>query len=101
MQYTAEQVLKYFQGNILATLAIAVIAGFAAIQSVAPGKSGNFVLYFIVGLLGSFLGQFAMLYFGIDQILSELSNFRLLFDFIAAYLGSFALSSLIHFVKPM
>jgi hypothetical protein len=42
-----------------------------------------------------------MLYFGIDQILRELSNFRILFDFIAAYIGSFAVASVIHMIKPM
>ena len=101
MQQTAEEVLKYFRANLWVTLAIAFIAGFAAIQSVAPGKSGNFLLYFTVGLLGTFLGQFTMQYFGIDDILGQLSNFRILFDFIAAYLGSFVLASLIHFIKPM
>ena len=101
MKQTAEEVLKYFQENLLATLAIAFVAGFAAIQSVAPGKSGNFFLYFTVGLLGSFLGHLGMLYFGIDEILRETSNFRILFDFIAAYIGSFAVASVIHMIKPM
>ncbi|MBI4487452.1 MAG: GlsB/YeaQ/YmgE family stress response membrane protein [Deltaproteobacteria bacterium] len=100
MKETAQEVLEYFQENLLATLVIALIAGFSASKTVAHGKKGNFALYLIIGLLGSFLGQYAILYFGLKEILDQLADFRLLFDLIAAYLGSFVLASLVHFVRP-
>jgi uncharacterized membrane protein YeaQ/YmgE (transglycosylase-associated protein family) len=97
---TAQEVLGYFRENLLATVVIALIAGFSASKTVAYGKKGNFALYLIIGLLGSFLGQYAILYFGLKEILDEISGLRLVFDLIAAYLGSFVLASLVHFVKP-
>lgn len=89
------------QGNPLASLAIAIVAGYAAYKSVVHAKKGNPALFFILGLLGFFLGQFAILYFGLGKLLDELSEFRLLFDLLAAYIGSFVLTSLIHFIKPL
>ena len=101
MKETAQVVLQYFQENLLATLLIAVVAGFAAVKSVAVLKKGNPALYFIVGLLGAFLGQFAILYFGLNEIIDQIPSFRLFFDLLAAYLASFVLASLINFLKPL
>jgi uncharacterized membrane protein YeaQ/YmgE (transglycosylase-associated protein family) len=97
----AQEVLEYMQGNPLVSLAIAIVAGYAAYKSVVHVKKGNPALFFVVGVLGFFLGQFAILYFGVGKYLDEISEFRLLFDLIAAYIGSFVLASLIHFVKPL
>ncbi len=100
MKEMAQEVLEYFRENLVAALVIALFAGFAASKTVAHGEKGNFVLYLIVGLLGSFLGQYAMLYFGLKETMEELAAFRLFFDFLAAYIGSFILAALIHFIKP-
>jgi uncharacterized membrane protein YeaQ/YmgE (transglycosylase-associated protein family) len=100
MKEIVQEVLEYFRENLVVTLVIALIAGFAARKTVAHGEKGNFALYFIVGLLGSFLGQYAILYFGLKEIMEELAAFRLVFDFLAAYIGSFILAALIHFIKP-
>ena len=101
MKEIAQEVVKYLQENLLDTIVIVVVAGFAATQTVVHGKKGSPVLYLIVGLLGSFLGQFAVRYFGIKEILDQVSEFRILFDFLSAYVGSFVVASLIHFIKPI
>ena len=100
MEKIAQEVLTYLQENLLATIVIVVVAGFAATQTVVYGKKRSPVLYLIVGLLGSFLGQFAVRYFGIKEILDQVSEFRIFFDLLSAYVGSFVVASLIHFVKP-
>jgi hypothetical protein len=42
-----------------------------------------------------------LFYFGLKEHLEKISEFRLLLDFIAAYIGSFIVATLIHFVKPL
>jgi len=101
MRETAEKVVEYLQGNLIATVLIGFVAGFLAVQSVMPGKKGGVVLYFVVGILGAFLGQFAILYFDLKGYLDQLADFRLLFDLLAAYFGAFVFASLIHFFKPL
>ncbi|MGH7825499.1 MAG: hypothetical protein ACREQ7_10050 [Candidatus Binatia bacterium] len=101
MQEIAQAVIVYFQQKPLVSLGIAFIAGFAGNKSVAYDGSPNFLFHLIVGLVGFFLGQFVILFFGLLEYLESLPEFRLLFDFIAAYIGSFLTSAIIHFVKPM
>ena len=100
MKEVAQAALEYIQANLLVSLVIAVIAGFAGMKTVSFAKKGNPVLYFIVGALGLFLGQFAVLYFGLKGILDEISAFRLFFDLLAAYIGSFIVASLINVFSP-
>lgn len=96
----AQEVISYFLDHLIFTSAIAFIAGFCAIKSVAQGKRANLFL-FPLGLLGFFLGEFAILYLGLDEILWQLPEFRFIFDLLAAFIGSFILASLIHFIKPL
>ncbi|HEY6997189.1 MAG TPA: hypothetical protein VH851_04645, partial [Candidatus Binatia bacterium] len=60
----------------------------------------GFILFSLVGVVGLILGEFVLLYYGLDGYLEPISEFRLLFDFIAAYIGSFLVAAIIHFVKP-
>lgn len=102
MKEVAEAVIVYFQAHLLATLVVAPIAGFLAMKTVAHDAKGGVILYVIVGLLGSFLGQYVLIYFGLKEFLLEhVADFSLFFDILAAYLGSFLLATLIHFVKPL
>jgi len=96
-----QQVFVYFQEHILATLAISLIAGYAASKSVTLGKQGGLIIFLIVGFFGTFLGQFAILYSGVKAVLDHVPEFRLFFDLFAAYIGSFILASLIRFVRPL
>jgi len=54
----------------------------------------------IVGLVGLFLGEFMLVYFALNDYLENISQFRIFFDFIAAYVGSFFVAAIIHFIKP-
>jgi uncharacterized membrane protein YeaQ/YmgE (transglycosylase-associated protein family) len=100
MKEAAQEALKYLQDNLLLSIVIAALAGFAGMKTVSFAKKTNPALFFIVGALGVFLGQFAILYFGLKGIIDEISEFRLLFDLLAAYIGSFVVASLINFFSP-
>jgi uncharacterized membrane protein YeaQ/YmgE (transglycosylase-associated protein family) len=95
-----QQVIEYLKANAVLALAIAFIAGLAATKSVAHERHAGVFTYFVVGAVGFFLGQFAMVYFGLQDYLKEVSQFRILFDFVAAYVGSFVVAATIHFIKP-
>jgi uncharacterized membrane protein YeaQ/YmgE (transglycosylase-associated protein family) len=100
LQEIAQQVFAYLQGSLLVSLTIAVVAGFAAIKTVAYDRKSGVILFVIVGMLGLFLGEFMIFYFKLDEYLEKISEFRLVFDLIAAYVGSFVVAAIIHFIKP-
>jgi uncharacterized membrane protein YeaQ/YmgE (transglycosylase-associated protein family) len=100
MQAISQEVLAYLLGNSIVYAGIAFVAGFAANKSVAyEGRSG-FFLYLFVGLTGMFLGEYAIISTSLKEWLEKIPQFRLLFDFIAAYIGSFIIAAMIHFIKP-
>ncbi len=101
MQEIAQQVIDYLKINPVPSLGIAFVSGIGAIKSVAHERRAGFFVYLIVGLIGFFLGQFVIFYFGFQKYLQEISAFRILFDLIAAYIGSFIVAAIIHFIKPM
>lgn len=100
MKEVAQEALKYLQDNLLLSIVIAALAGFAGMKTVSLAKKTNPALFFIVGALGVFLGQFAILYFGLKTVLDEIPEFRLLFDLLAAYIGSFIVASLVNMFSP-
>jgi len=100
MKETALESLKYLQDNLLLSIVIAVVVGFAGMKTVALAKKTNPALFFIVGALGTFLGQFAIQYLGLEAILDEVSQFRLLFDLLAAYVGSFIVATIVNLFSP-
>jgi len=97
----AENVLRYFQDQLLVTIVFGLLAGFLASKTVTIGRSGHLAFFLAIGLIGSFVGQFAMLYFNVEYVIGNIPQFRLFFDLLAAYLGSFLLASLVHFIKPL
>ncbi len=100
MKEVAQEALKYLQDNLLLGIGLAVIAGFAGMKTVSLAKKTNPALFFIVGVLGVFLGQFAILYLGLKEIIDEVAEFRLLFDLLASYVGAFFVASLVNMVSP-
>src|SRR3972149_8571810 len=96
MKEAAQEALKYLQDSLLVSIVSAALAGFAGMKSVSLAKKTNPAVFFIVGALGLFLGQFAILYFGLKGIIDEVSAFRLFFDLLAAYIGSFIVASLVN-----
>jgi len=97
----AEDVLIYFQDHLLVTIVFGLLAGFLASKTVAIGRSGHLAFFLAIGLIGSFIGQFAILYLGLDNVFNHVHQFRLVFDLIAAYIGAFILASVIHFIRPL
>jgi len=101
MQSTAYEVIGYFRERPLLMLVVSFVAGFAGNKTVAYETSQNVLFHLIVGLAGFFLSQFVLRFFGLLHLMDSLPEFRLLFDFIAAYLGSFLLAAIVHFIKPV
>jgi uncharacterized membrane protein YeaQ/YmgE (transglycosylase-associated protein family) len=101
MSATAAEALQYLQQNLLLTLVIAFVVGFLASKTVTHWGRSNIAVYFVIGILGSFLGQFGTRYSGVQEILDQVSGMSLLFDVLIAYLGSFVVAAFVHFFKPM
>jgi uncharacterized membrane protein YeaQ/YmgE (transglycosylase-associated protein family) len=101
MRPTAQAVFNYLLENPVLSLGVAFVAGLAASKTVAYEGKAGFFLYLLVGVFGLFLSQFVILFFGLQEYLETLPEFRLLFDFIAAYVGSFVVAAIIHFIKPL
>ena len=100
MQEAAQEVLTYLQSNPLLLLCIALVAGFAANKTVSSERRLGFISFLIVGLIGLFLGEFMLFYFKLNEYLEDVRGMRILIDFIAAFVGSFVVAAIIHFVKP-
>ena len=100
MGEAVQRVAAYLQPNPVLSLGLAFAAGFAAMKTVAYDKRAGFILFALVGLVGLILGEFVLVYYGLDEYLQPISEFRILFDFIAAYIGSFIVAAIIHFIKP-
>lgn len=95
-----EKVVSYLQPNPVLSMGMAFVAGFAAVKTVARDQRAGVVLFVLVGVLGLFLGEFVLIYYGLDEYLETIAQFRLLFDLMAAYFGSFVIAAIIHFIKP-
>jgi uncharacterized membrane protein YeaQ/YmgE (transglycosylase-associated protein family) len=85
---------------VLVSLTLAFVAGFAADKTVAYERRSGVLFFLIIGILGLFLGEFMLVYSTLDEYLEDISEFRILIDFIVAYLGSFFVAAIVHFVKP-
>ena len=78
-----------------------MLAGFAAAKTVTVGTRLSIFVAVIAGVSGLFLGQLMLIIFGFLQYIDSIPEFRLVFDLIAAYVGSFVVATVIHFVKPI
>jgi uncharacterized membrane protein YeaQ/YmgE (transglycosylase-associated protein family) len=101
MRETAQVVFHYLLGSPVIYLGIAFIAGLAANKTVAHDGRAGFFLYLLIGVFGLFLSQFVILFLGLQEYLEKLPEFRVLFDFLTAYVGSFIVAAIVHFIKPM
>lgn len=96
----AQNTFAYLQGSLLITLTIAFIAGFAADKVVSYERRSGVIFFLVVGLLGLFLGEFMLFSFKLDEYIELIAEFRLFFDLIAAFIGSFLIAAIVHFIKP-
>jgi uncharacterized membrane protein YeaQ/YmgE (transglycosylase-associated protein family) len=97
---SAQEVLVYLLGSVIVALILAFVAGFAADKTVAYERRSSVLFFLVIGILGLFLGEFMLIYARLDEYLEGIAEFRILIDFIAAYLGSFFIAAIIHFIKP-
>ena len=72
-----ERVAAYLQPNPVLSLGLAFVAGFAAMKTVAYDKRAGFILFALVGLVGLILGEFVLIYYGLDEYLQPISKFRI------------------------
>ncbi len=100
MGEAVQKVATYLQLYPILTVGMAFVAGFAAVKTVAHDRRSSWWFYLLVGVVGLFLGEFILFYYALDEYLENISQFRIFFDFIAAYVGSFIAAAIIHFVKP-
>jgi uncharacterized membrane protein YeaQ/YmgE (transglycosylase-associated protein family) len=100
LQEIVQEIFAYLKDSPFVSLVIAFVAGMAADKTVAHERRSSAVFFLIVGLFGLFLGEFVIFYFRLVEYLETISEFRIFFDFIAAYIGSFIIAAIIHFVKP-
>jgi uncharacterized membrane protein YeaQ/YmgE (transglycosylase-associated protein family) len=101
MMEIATEVSQYFQENLPLSLVIALAVGFLASKTVTHWEKSNIFVYFLIGALGSFLGQFVERYIGLKEVLDQVAAMTLLFDVVIAYLGSFVIAAIAHLFKPM
>ena len=100
MQEIFQEVSAYLAANPILSLGLALVAGFAADRTVAYERRSGFIVFLLIGLIGLFLGEFMLFCFKLVDYLEPISQFRIFFDFIAAYVGSFFVAAVIHFIKP-
>jgi hypothetical protein len=93
------EMIEYVQTRTISVAAVVLFAGYAACKTVAYDWR-SVPLFLIVGLAGFALSQFVMLSFA-KEYLEKLPDFRILFDFLSAYVGSFVVAAIIHFIKPI
>jgi len=100
MQDIAQQVTEYLLGSPVLSIGLAFVAGFLAIKSVSSERGWGIIGAVLIGVVGLFLSQFVLASTGLLRYIEPISQFRILFDLIAAYIGSFIIAAMIHFVKP-
>jgi uncharacterized membrane protein YeaQ/YmgE (transglycosylase-associated protein family) len=97
----AQQVFDYLRTTPLVTVGLAFVAGFAASKTVTSEWRLGVISWLFVGTAGLFLSQFVLLISGFQEYFESVPEFRIVFDLIAAYIGSFFVAALIHFLRPL
>jgi uncharacterized membrane protein YeaQ/YmgE (transglycosylase-associated protein family) len=100
LQEIVQDILIYIKSNPVLSLVIAFIAGFLATRIVAAERRPGVLGFTIIGLFGLLLGHFMIAYFGYTEYLDSLLELRVIADLIAAFIGSFVIAGIIHFIRP-
>ncbi len=80
---------------------IAFIAGFLATRLVAAERRPGVIGFTIIGSIGFFLGHFVINYYQFSEYLDSLQGLRIFIDLMAAFIGSFVIAGIVHFIKPV
>jgi len=94
------EALIYSIDNPFLTLLIAFLAGFLASRIVAADRRPGFFGFTIIGVIGFFLSRFVLSYFRLNESLDSLHELRIFVDLLAAFVGSFVIAGILHFIKP-
>ena len=100
MQEIVLDQLIYIIDNPVLILVISFIAGFLATRLVAPSRRFGWFASLMIGLMGFFLGYFVLSYNQLNEHLDSLLELRIIIDLLAAFVGSFVIAGIIHFIKP-
>lgn len=100
MQELTQDILAYTQGNPVLSLGLAFVSGFLATRTVASERRPGVIGFWLIGMLGFFLSQFLIAYYGYRETLDGLGELRIVFDLIATYVGAFVVAGIVHFIKP-
>lgn len=100
MQETVLEVLIFIIDNPFFTILMAFVTGFLATRFVAVERRPGTIGFVIIGLIGFFLGRCALTYFEFNEALDSLRELRFVIDLVASFAGSFAVASLVHFIRP-
>jgi uncharacterized membrane protein YeaQ/YmgE (transglycosylase-associated protein family) len=100
LQQITQDILIYIQSNPVLSLVIAFIAGFLATRIVAAERRPGVLGFTVIGLFGLFLGHFMIAYYEYTEYLDSLLELRVIADMIAAFIGSFVIAGIIHFIRP-
>ena len=100
MPETLQQVVAYIKANLAASLVIAFVAGFLATRLVAAERRPGVIGFTIIGSIGFFLAHFVINYFHFNEYLDSLQGLRIFIDLMAAFIGSFVIAGIVHFIKP-
>ena len=100
MQEITHDILAYVKGNPILYLGLGFVAGFLATRTVASERRPGVIGFWLIGMLGIFLSHFIIAYYGLRETLDNVGELRILFDLIAAYIGSLVVAALVHFIKP-
>ena len=100
MAETLQQVVAYIATNLAASLVIAFIAGFLATRLVSVERRPGVIGFTIIGCIGFFLAHFVIHYYQLNEYLENLQGLRFFIDLTAAFIGSFVIAGIVHFIKP-
>ena len=100
MSEALQQVVTHIETNLAASLVIAFIAGFLATRLVGAERRPGVIGFTIIGAIGFVLGHFVINYFHLSEYLDSLQALRIFIDLIAAFMGSFVIAGIVHFIKP-
>ena len=100
MAETLQQVVAYIKANLVASLVVAFVAGFLATRFVAAERRPGVIGFTLIGSIGFFLAHFVIHYYQLGEYLDSLHGLRIFIDLTAAFIGSFVIAGIVHFIKP-
>lgn len=100
MREAVLEALIYIIDNPVLTVVLVFFSGFLASRIVLSDRRPGVLGFSIIGVLGFFLGHFMISYMTWNERLEGLRELRVIVEFLGAFIGSFVIAGIAHFVKP-